>query len=214
MQRIDDVVDNLAANVEELATELRQKIAYLDERHQLLKQLEELEPNSGQSIKELRERVALLQAIARYGSSFDFEPRQPIEKLKVRIELLQTIGELEPNGPEPIKNLSERLRTLKAIQMLEPNELEPIAELRKRVQALKALKMLEPIGSNSVGEARSGSAPQRVTFDDSKPAFAEMRRPALFYLRGLILRRQNRKSACFRGASEAGKEGIQAAYGS
>jgi hypothetical protein len=34
MQRIDDVVDNLAANVEELATELRQKIAYLDERHQ------------------------------------------------------------------------------------------------------------------------------------------------------------------------------------
>ena len=122
MQRIDDVVDNLAANVEELATELRQKIAYLDERHQLLKQLEELEPNSGQSIKELRERVALLQAIARYGSSFDFEPRQPIEKLKVRIELLQTIGELEPNGPEPIKNLSERLRTLKAIQMLEPNE--------------------------------------------------------------------------------------------
>ena len=65
MQKIDDVVDNLAANVEELATELRQKIAYLDERHHLLKQLEELEPNSRQSIKELRERVALLQAIAR-----------------------------------------------------------------------------------------------------------------------------------------------------
>ena len=71
MQRIDDVVDDLAANVEELATELKQKIAYLDERHHLLKQLEELEPNSRQSIKELRERVALLQAIARYGSSFD-----------------------------------------------------------------------------------------------------------------------------------------------
>ena len=88
------------------------------------------------------------------GSSFDFEPRQPIEKQKVRIELLQTIGELEPNGPEPIKNLRERLRTLKAIQMLEPNELEPIAELRERVQALKALKMLEPSGSDSGGEAR------------------------------------------------------------
>ena len=48
------MVDDLAANVEELATELKQKIAYLDERHHLLKQLEELEPDSRQSIKELR----------------------------------------------------------------------------------------------------------------------------------------------------------------
>ena len=162
MERIDDVVDNLAANVAELATELKQKIAYLDERHHLLKQLEELEPDSRRSIKELRERVALLQAIAGYGSSFDFEPAQPIENLKARIELLQTISELEPNGPEPIKNLRERLRTLKAITVLEPNGSEPIGELRERVQMLKAIKMLEPNGSDSIGEARDRVEPLKV----------------------------------------------------
>ena len=150
MQRIDDVVDNLAANVEELATELKQKIAYLDERHHLLKQLEELEPNSEQPIKKLQNRVELLQAIRSYGS-LGFEP---IEKLEARIEFLDAIGALEPNGPEPIKNLRERLRTLRAIQVLEPNGPQPIEDLRERIQALKAVRVLTPSGSDSIGVVR------------------------------------------------------------
>jgi len=107
MQRIDNLVDDLAANVQELATELREKIVYLRKRHELLKQLEELEPNGSDPIKNLRERLRTLKAIKK----------------------------LEPNGPEPIEDLRERVQALKAVKALEPGRSEPIEDLRERVQA-------------------------------------------------------------------------------
>ena len=72
MKRIDNLVDNLTATIQELATELKEKSTYLRERHELLIAIRKLEPNGSDPIKDLRERLRTLKAIK----------------------------ELQPNGPE------------------------------------------------------------------------------------------------------------------
>jgi hypothetical protein len=94
MERIDEIVDRLAVDVQHLTTELKNKIEYLRERHRLLAQLEELEPNSEEPMKKLRDRVELLQTIAAYNSPFSPEPVDsfgPLKKLEARIAMAKRI---------------------------------------------------------------------------------------------------------------------------
>jgi hypothetical protein len=86
MKRIDNLVDNLAATVQELATELKEKTIYLRERHELLVAIRELEPNGPEPIEDLRERVQALKALKA------LEPRgsEPIEDLRERVQATAT----------------------------------------------------------------------------------------------------------------------------
>jgi hypothetical protein len=130
LDTIDRVIERIAGETRELVGTLADQSKYLEERHKLLRQLQSLEPHAADNfgkpmtVKQLRERVALLQQ-CKTGSDLD---DLSTVQLKERISAIETINRLEPdaNNRTSFKSLRERAKLLRVVE--ENTEAEAQAE--------------------------------------------------------------------------------------
>jgi hypothetical protein len=142
-ESLSATIERHAKHTKSLADEIGEKVAEISERHKFLLGLQELQADHSIPIKTLEKRLALLTAInerQRYIADANLSN----EKLKERVELIETTLRLEPDQANrvPLKSLKERARILAAIE----NGLTEAQwqDIEKRAQAAKR-EMLEAV---------------------------------------------------------------------
>ena len=115
-QRLDQTIENLAAGIQDLVNKLSEQMAYLKNRHRLLAEMQRLQADYNVPIKQLEKRLGLLNQIRTLSTGTELEELST-DQLKQRIECIETIHRLEPEGQRvSIKSLRERARLLQRIE--------------------------------------------------------------------------------------------------
>jgi predicted RNase H-like nuclease (RuvC/YqgF family) len=114
--QIDDTIEDLACSIQKLTASLDEQMSYLKNRHRLLAELERLEADYSVPFKQLERRLALLTEIRRLSVGTELAELST-DQLKQRIEYIETIRRLEPEGQRvSIKSLRERARLLERVE--------------------------------------------------------------------------------------------------
>lgn len=115
-QRLDQTIETLADDIQRLSNKLSEQTAYLKNRHRLLAEMERLQTDYNMPIKQLEKRLGLLNQIRTLSTGTELTELST-DQLKQRIEYIETIRHLEPEGQRvPIKSLRERVRLLERVE--------------------------------------------------------------------------------------------------
>jgi hypothetical protein len=107
-ERLDQAVERIGREANALGKQLGEAVERLIERHQLARTMAAAQKLADIPTKTLEKRVALIQQIR----AIDYLADEDLDRLKLRLQCLETIHRLEPDGPTPIKKLRERARLL------------------------------------------------------------------------------------------------------
>jgi hypothetical protein len=113
-ERLSETIERHAVVTKKLADELGEKVVEIETRHKFLRGLQELEADHAIPIKTLEKRLTLLTSINERQRFIPDAANLPNEKLKERVELIETILRLEPdqaNRPS-LRALKDRTRAL------------------------------------------------------------------------------------------------------
>jgi hypothetical protein len=101
------------------------------------------------STKALRQRVELLRQVDAFGSDY---MGQTNEKLKERIDLIETVKQLEPNGQTSLRSLRERVRLLREVgSRVDPQD-EAIEGLQDEAAEETWPKLVPTLSNKPAGE--------------------------------------------------------------
>ena len=115
-ERLDQAIERIAEEANTLGEQLGEAVARLVERHQLARMMAAAQKLANIPTKTLEKRVALIQQIR----SIDYLADEDLNRLQLRLQYLETIHRLEPDGPTPIKKLRERARLLERADQATP----------------------------------------------------------------------------------------------
>jgi hypothetical protein len=108
---LDEAVERVARDAQSLAEQFDQAVERLVQRHKLARAMAATERFANIPTKILERRLALIQQIL----AVDYLADEDCERLKQRLQCLETIRRFEPGEPTPIKKLRERARLLERV---------------------------------------------------------------------------------------------------
>jgi hypothetical protein len=123
-ETLSAAIQRTTADAKRLCESFGEKLEFLQHRHALLEEMEQLEKDHDLPMKALRQRVELLRQVAEFGPHC---VGQTNAELKERIHLIETVKRLEPNGQASLRSLRERSRLLREIES--SSESGPVEDL-------------------------------------------------------------------------------------